>query len=218
MTADSSKRARSNSARASKSASGSGRHGSEDRDPVLPRIARGEEPAVQECVDQYGALIWSLARRLSPSPADAEDAVQEIFIDLWKNADRFDSSKGSETTFIAMIARRRLIDRLRKFKRQPTTEGIPESDFLAAEVSADRVEIEDEAAHLAEYVQKLKPQQQEVLRLSVHHGWSQQKISEYLSLPLGTVKTHVRRALIKVRELAARDGIVAPEELPGGAV
>lgn len=160
--------------------------------------------------------MWSLARRLSPLASDAEDAVQEVFIDLWKNAERFDASIASETTFIAMIARRRLIDRLRKHKRQPTTEGIAES--VAAEPETDQVEVRDEAAHVAQYLKQLKPQQREVLRLSVHHGWSQQRIAEYLSLPLGTVKTHARRALIKIRELAARGEVGAAGELPGGAM
>ena len=81
---------------------------------VLQRIAAGESSAVRECIDQYGALVWSLARRLSRTPADAEDATQEIFLDIWRSAFRYDSSQGSPQVFIAMIARRRLIDRLRK--------------------------------------------------------------------------------------------------------
>src|SRR5689334_16385093 len=71
---------------------------------ILQRIATGERAAVQECIDAYGGLIWSLARRWSPAPHEAEDAVQEIFIDLWKSAARFDQAQASETTFVAMIA------------------------------------------------------------------------------------------------------------------
>jgi RNA polymerase sigma-70 factor (ECF subfamily) len=81
---------------------------------ILKRIAAGDKTAVQDCLDSYGGLVWSLARRMSPNTNEAEDAVQEIFIDVWKNAARFDESQSSETTFVAMIARRRLIDRLRK--------------------------------------------------------------------------------------------------------
>ena len=83
-------------------------------DSLLNRVAAGEMAAMQECINQYGGLVWSLARRFSASAADAEDAVQEVFITLWKYASRFDESKGSETTFVSMIARRRLIDRLRR--------------------------------------------------------------------------------------------------------
>src|SRR5580700_4844427 len=86
---------------------------------VLQRIARGDAAAVRECIEQYGALVWSLARRLSRTPADAEDATQDIFLDIWRSAGRFDESQGSDKVFIAMIARRRLIDRLRKATAEP---------------------------------------------------------------------------------------------------
>ncbi|MHC4784427.1 MAG: RNA polymerase sigma factor, partial [Planctomycetota bacterium] len=85
---------------------------------LLQRVAAGDMAAMQECIDEYGGLIWSLARRFCPSPAEAEDAVQEVFIALWENASRFDDSKGTEVTFVAMIARRRLIDSGRKHQRR----------------------------------------------------------------------------------------------------
>jgi RNA polymerase sigma-70 factor (ECF subfamily) len=71
-------------------------------------VGEGDTRAVAECIDRFGGLIWSLARRLSAGPADAEDAVQEVFIALWENAGRFDPEKGAEVTFVAMIARPRL--------------------------------------------------------------------------------------------------------------
>ena len=73
---------------------------------LLEKIASGHRSAVSDCVNRYGGLVWSLARRFTATQADAEDAVQEIFISLWKSAERFDSSKSSEMTFVAMIARR----------------------------------------------------------------------------------------------------------------
>ena len=83
---------------------------------VLQRIASGDPAAVRECIDQYGPLVWSTARRLSRTPSDAEwTQPREIFLDIWRSAGRFDASQGSDKVFIAMIAaRRRLIDRLRK--------------------------------------------------------------------------------------------------------
>ena len=85
---------------------------------LLQRIAKGDASAVQECMETYGNLVWSLARRYSESAADAEDATQEIFLDIWKSAGRFDPERGKETTFIATIARRRLIDRVRAAGRR----------------------------------------------------------------------------------------------------
>ena len=78
--------------------------------PVLPRVATGESAAVAECLNRYGNLVWSLARRSCPDVQAAEDAVQDIFLKLWTVADRFDPEIASESTFVAMIARRRLID------------------------------------------------------------------------------------------------------------
>ncbi|HTK36951.1 MAG TPA: sigma-70 family RNA polymerase sigma factor, partial [Pyrinomonadaceae bacterium] len=80
---------------------------------ILQRIAAGDRTAVQDCLDTYGGLVWSIARKMLRSNEDTEDAVQEIFVDIWKNAERYDDAQSSETTFIAMIARRRLIDRIR---------------------------------------------------------------------------------------------------------
>ena len=70
--------------------------GSAPLEPLLPRIAAGDERAVRDCLARYGALVWSLARRWSPDGGDAEDAVQEIFIDLWRTAARYDTSRTSE--------------------------------------------------------------------------------------------------------------------------
>ena len=69
---------------------------------ILNRIATGDSTAVQDCLKTYGGLVWSLARRMLRNSDDAEDVVQEIFVDIWKNAERFDASQSSETTFVAM--------------------------------------------------------------------------------------------------------------------
>ncbi len=97
---------------------------------VLQRIAAGDSTAVRECIDRFGALVWSLARRLSRTAADAEDATQEIFLDIWRSAARFDASQGSEKVFVAMIARRRLIDRLRKTTAEPVMDSVDDLESV----------------------------------------------------------------------------------------
>lgn len=164
--------------------------------------------AVRRCIDQYSGLIWSLARRLLKNPADAEDAVQEVFIELWKSAERFDPSVASEPAFVAMIARRRLIDRRRRIARRlDATTSVP-VDEIDVESDLDvtpGIEIAEEAARAAEVIRALKPEQQHVLRLAVCDGWSHQQIADRLHMPLGTVKTHVRRGLIRVRKMLDED-------------
>jgi RNA polymerase sigma-70 factor (ECF subfamily) len=168
----------------------------------LPRIARGDPAAVRDCIDRYGPLVWSLARRLLANASDAEDAVQEIFVDLWAHAGRFDDSLASEPTFVAMIARRRLIDRRRRGQRRPPPQPLPEQ--LPDGDPADPVELADEAAHAREAFARLRPEQQRVLHLAIDHGLTHEEIARATGLPLGTVKTHARRGLIRLRELLDR--------------
>lgn len=171
-----------------------------ESEPLLTRVAAGDEKAVEACLNQFGNLVWSLARRFTTSRADAEDAVQEIFIDLWSSAGRYDPGKASETTFVAMLARRRLIDRLRKSKRQPDIEELSAAaDVEQSGLPAD-VALKDDAARAERLIRTLKPEQQQVIRLAVYEGHTHQSIADALQLPLGTVKTHLRRGLLKVRE------------------
>ncbi len=167
---------------------------------ILQRIANGDKTAVQDCLNAYSGLIWSLARRMSPNTDDAEDAVQEIFIDIWKNAERFDSSQSSETTFIAMIARRRLIDRLRYSNRRISADSI--EDIITEPSNTSNVELQNcvEAKEAAKALETLRPEQRQVLQLSIIQGLSHQEISDATGMPLGTVKTHARRGLLQVRE------------------
>lgn len=150
---------------------------------------------MRECLDQYSGLVWSLARRLCP--AEAEDAAQDAFIALWKSAARFDPSVASESTFVAMIARRRLIDRARSRARAPQSAAL--SEALPAATRAD--DLRDEAAIAARAINQLSPDQQRAVKLSVYRGLSHEQIAQATGMPLGTVKTHIRRGLIRVREL-----------------
>jgi len=182
---------------------------------ILSRIAAGDGDAVGECMNRYGGLVWSLARRMAPKTA--EDAVQEIFIDLWKSAGRFDPSKASEKTFIATIARRRLIDRLRKQGRRPQMRSLPEPDEPTAEPSVDEhlvIQRGAEAKSAARYLNELRPEQRQVIRLSVVEGMSHSEIADTTGIAIGTVKSHIFRGLAKVRETLAEAQAAAESRQP----
>jgi RNA polymerase sigma-70 factor (ECF subfamily) len=169
-------------------------------EPVLPEVAGGDRAAVQRCMARYGALIWSIARRFSPTAADAEDATQEIFLDLWRSAARFDPLRGSERVFVTMIARRRLIDRMRsqKARREHEIGGL---DDEAAQVGIDpRVDRCAEADIARAALEELPQEQRKVIQLSIVEGLSHGEIAARSGLPLGTVKTLIRRGLIRVRQ------------------
>jgi RNA polymerase sigma-70 factor, ECF subfamily len=177
---------------------------------VLHRIASGDRSAVQDCLNKYGGLVWSIARKMLRNSEDAEDAVQEIFVDIWKNAARFDESQASETTFIAMIARRRIIDRIRFSSRRITADSLDDVLLEPFTRSDKDLQVSVEAKEAAEAVRELRPEQQQVLKLSIVQGMSHQEIADATGMPIGTVKTHARRGMMQVREIL---GLHRPQRL-----
>ncbi len=168
---------------------------------LLTRIAQGEQAAFKQCVDQYGGMIWGLARKLSPTPTDAEDATQDVFLHLWKNAKHFDATRGSEAIFIVTLARRALISRFRGQQRQPREVSVEELGETSWEpsISADHDDhLEQRRAAAA--LNTLPPEQQHVIKLAVVRGLSQSEIAARTGMPLGTVKTLMRRGFMAVRD------------------
>ena len=171
---------------------------------LLEQVASGDEQAMRRCIESHGGLVWSLARRFLPTRVDAEDAVQEIFTDIWKSSERYNPSVASETTFIAMIARRRLIDRVRRRTSRPSESPVTEEivqDSREEPLGLSESINDEDAKSAAEALKQLSIDQQRVLRLSIVDGKSHEQIARATGMPLGTVKTHARRGMIKLREL-----------------
>lgn len=175
------------------------------RRTLLERIAAGDPDAVQDCIDCYGALVWSLARRHLRQHADAEDAVQEVFIEIWRNAGRFDPSRSSEATFITMISRRRLIDRQRKLSRTSVTQTIVEEPAVGSAANEEDVDVREEAERARMFMSRLRADERRVLELGLLEGLTQAEIAKVADMPLGTVKTHARRGLMRLREMLGVD-------------
>lgn len=187
-------------------------------DALLPKVALGDADAMQACLTRYAGLVWGLARRLSSSETEAEDAVQEIFLDLWKSAHRFDAAHGTELGFVAVIARRRLIDRRRAQRRLPATEQAEHAEHLPpSSGGVRRVEAKAEVALAARALDALSEEQREVLLLSAVQGLSHEEIAAVRGMALGTVKSHARRALQTLRSLLEDDRAAARGLSPGGA-
>jgi RNA polymerase sigma-70 factor (ECF subfamily) len=170
-------------------------------DSVLDRVAQGDAGAVRECIDRFGGLIWSIARRVTRTRADAEDAVQEIFADLWRSAGRFDPAQGSEEVFITMIARRRLIDRMRRAAQRDRPHSIANIDALGWPDPSYGADMSAEAQAAGRAVMQLRPELRKVLELGLLQGLSHSEIANRLEMPLETVKILMRRGLSQVREL-----------------
>jgi RNA polymerase sigma-70 factor (ECF subfamily) len=168
---------------------------------ILQRIAAGDAAAVRECLDRHGPLVWSLVRRFVRDRAEAEDAAQEIFIALWKSAARFDPAIASEATFVAMVARRRLIDRTRAATRVPRSEPLEGALEVGTDAPRERLDAALDATRAARAFEALSPDQRRVLELAVLGGQTHQEIAQATGMPLGTVKSHARRGLVRMREL-----------------
>jgi RNA polymerase sigma-70 factor (ECF subfamily) len=171
------------------------------RNTILPRIAQGEADAFNDFINQYEKLIWSIARKFTPTTEDAEDAVQEVFMEIWQNAGRFDETKASEVTFISLIARRRLIDRVRKIYRQPAFQSVEDTFETQPNVLENEILTNIEAKKAVRAMQMVRPEQRELMMLTIFEGMSHGEIAEKTNLPLGTVKTHIRRGFESVRKI-----------------
>ena len=172
---------------------------------LLPKIATGDPAAVEDFLKRHTGMVWGLARRFCRNAEDAEDATQEIFVDVWRSAGRYDADAGSEVTFLMTIARRRLIDRARRLGRRISADLLEDPTTIPSPASQDKVELHDEVARAQDALEKLRPEQREVLDLALGQGQTHQEIAASIGIPLGTVKSHARRGLIKLREMLGAD-------------
>lgn len=174
-------------------------------EPILPRLATGDSVAMRECIDRYGNLVWGIVRRAIKDPTEAEDLVQEVFTEVWKKAAFFNPNVAAESTYIALITRRRSIDHLRRKGRQPgfetleAAEAIPAPVAVASSLPCDPETVKSSVAVLPEETRQL-------FQLFFEDGYTHPEIAEKTGLPLGTVKTRLRRGLISLREHLSRMG------------
>ena len=167
-------------------------------DPVLISALRsGDETAMAELYDRYSPIVYSVALRVLGDTAAAEDILQEVFIQLWRNPGLFDSSRGNLGAWLAVIARNRSIDALRKRK--------PESDIADVLVSVEP-DLADEAerARAMEKVRgalsKMPPSQRTALEMAYFEGLTHTEIASKTGEPLGTIKTRIRAGLLTLRK------------------
>lgn len=177
---------------------------------ILARVADRRHDAMEECLAAYGGLVWSLSLRMSATREDAEEAAQEIFVDVWRYAGRFDPARSSEATFIAMIARRRLVDRHRRQACRPPCARLEENAEMPLAATANPIDLHDEVEHVRRLMGHLRPEERQVLEMALGEGCSQAAISARTGMPLGTVKSHARRGLLRLKGLAEQ--VAAPRE------
>ncbi|MBX3410453.1 MAG: sigma-70 family RNA polymerase sigma factor [Phycisphaeraceae bacterium] len=171
---------------------------------ILERISQGDPSGIAACLDEYGGTIWGLAERyLRGTGEDVEDAVQEIFIEVWRSAHRFSPALGSEPAFVATIAHRRLIDRQRRLAARGTHLPFDPSLTHAPPQRLDTASLRDDLHRAARAFDELDTDERQVLWYALYHGLSHERIAHATDLPLGTVKTRIRRGLSRLRDILA---------------
>ena len=166
---------------------------------ILPLVAKGDEAAMKRCIDSYGPLVWSIVCRRINERVDAEEACQEIFTEVWRIAGRFDSKVSKESTFIGMIARRRSIDWQRKKNRLPALANLDSLPELSTPSTNNLHSID--RSELWNILNKLPSDTLNLFSLHFEKGLTHDEIARQTKLPIGTVKTKLRRGLIEARKL-----------------
>lgn len=179
---------------------------------LLAQVASGVESAMNHCINKYGALVWSIVRRHVRNPSSAEDVVQETFTDLWKSAGKYNPAMGAENTFVGVLARRRAIDFVRKESRRPQVEPMPESDTMLLASADPSALVRCEREDVKEAFKNLPEETRTLFSLHFEEGMTHPEIVEKTGLPLGTVKTRLRRGLIELKNSLRRLDGAQPQD------
>jgi RNA polymerase sigma-70 factor, ECF subfamily len=170
---------------------------------LVERMRAGDEAALGTLYDRYELVVRTQVLRIVERPMDAEEVVEEVFWQAWRQADRFDASRGEVGAWLRTIARSRSLDRARALKRSGEME-LQDQDGVDREMAGDAGDADGAVeAERLELVQRalseLPPEQREVLEMAYYEGMSQSEIAGRSGVPLGTVKTRMRLAIQKLR-------------------
>lgn len=166
----------------------------------MSAIRYGDERAMTELYDRYSALVYSVALRVLGDTGNAEDVLQEVFMQLWRNPDVFDSSRGNLGAWLAVIARNRAIDMLRRRKPDTNLEDVVVSVNHDVSAAADRSRAMQK---VREILGGMPGPQRKALELAYFEGLSHTEIASKTGEPLGTVKTRIRAGLLSLRKAFA---------------
>jgi len=189
--------------------------GQPDADGTLvARIVAGDDRALGLVYDRYGSLVYGLARRVTSSTAAAEEITQEVFVQFWEHADRFDAAKGSLRAFLGAITHRRSVDWVRSEARRREREARTSQDAAtgtAATVADITTELgaQDTAARVRAAVETLPLEQREAVVLAYFGGLTFREVAASLGLPEGTAKSRLRLALGKLSAVLSAQGVTS---------
>lgn len=179
---------------------------SQDRDEdlrLMNRVAAGDEAAIEELYDRFGPLIYRMAYQAMPSRAEADDVVQEVFVKLWETAPRYDPKRAALVTWVMLLSRRLIVDKLRRGQARIKPGSFASDETTMPSDAADPEELletDERVEDILVQINKLPELQQIVVKRAYLGGQTLKQIGIELGVPLGTIKSALSRALVRLRE------------------
>ncbi len=170
---------------------------------LVQALVDGASDALSDLYDRYSGMLLGLAYRVLGDTADAEEVLQEAFLQVWNQADRYDPSRSSVSTWLVLITRSRAIDRLRSRRVEERTIGAAQKENARTHTSPEGVRDvfkQERRRRLLEEMGNLPPEQRRVLEMAFFQGMTQSEIASKTAIPLGTVKTRTLLAVKKLRK------------------
>ena len=182
--------------------------GGDDDDPqlaLIQRVGRGDQAAFGDLYDLTASLVHGVVLKIVRDPSHAEEVVQEVFVELWRVAPRFDPAKGTVTSWVATIAHRRAVDRVRseqaarnRVERESARVVRPHDDVADSVVAVDHAQFERRRVRRA--LERLTSMQREAVELAYFGGYTYREVAALLDVPEGTIKTRIRDGMIRLRD------------------
>lgn len=174
------------------------------RRDLIARIADGDENALGRLYDDTAGRVYALALRIVRNAQDAEEVALDVYTQVWRNAERYDAARGRVLAWIMTMCRSRALDTLRRretMETHPEPEMLRASDMIAGDDPQDWIELFERDGQVRRALNRLPQAQRDLLGLAFLRGLSHQEIADETRLPLGTVKSHIRKSLAALREM-----------------